>query len=163
MRAQLALAGADGRPALEWLHPGRWKTRLRTEVAHTFGPLLAKDQGRAVILCYHSVHPRAPYASASPDLFARHLDWLVTNADLVSLSDVCLSSGQDRARVAITFDDGFEDNHTYARPLLQAHNVKATFFLTTGVHRTQTLGGTAPCRALAVQQPPCPAAVMGAG
>ena len=31
---------------------------------------------RVVGLCYHSIHPNKPFASATPQMFERHLVWL---------------------------------------------------------------------------------------
>ena len=88
---------------------------------------------RVVVLGYHSVHPSAPYASASPAEFAAHLDWLVEHCDVVDLASVRGEApAPGRPRVAITFDDGFVDNFTNAFPMLAARGLAATFFLTTG-------------------------------
>jgi peptidoglycan/xylan/chitin deacetylase (PgdA/CDA1 family) len=35
--------------------------------------------------------------------------------------------------VAITFDDGFKDNFTFAYPILRERNIRATIFITTGL------------------------------
>lgn len=88
------------------------------------------------MLCYHSIHPSAPYASATPGLFAEHLAWLGQNCTVVPLRRLLsppLAPEDDRPVVAITFDDGIWDNHTHALPLLQAAGLSATFFLTTGL------------------------------
>ncbi len=90
---------------------------------------------RRVILCYHSVHPSVPYASASPGLFAEHLDWLRANTDVVDLPALLDSPAaleQTRPRVSLTFDDGYVDNYEYAFPLLAARGMPAAFFLTAG-------------------------------
>jgi glycosyltransferase involved in cell wall biosynthesis/peptidoglycan/xylan/chitin deacetylase (PgdA/CDA1 family) len=89
---------------------------------------------RRVILCYHSVHASAPFASASPAMFADHLDWLTDNCDVVPLADL-RDGGADsrRPRVAITFDDGYLDNFVHAFPMLAARGLPATFFLTAGL------------------------------
>ena len=88
--------------------------------------------GRRVILCYHSVNPSPGYLSLSPALFDAHLDWLERHADVVSLGELVASRGARRPQVAITFDDGYADNHTHALPLLTARGMTATFFLTAG-------------------------------
>ena len=88
---------------------------------------------RRVVLCYHSVNPARSYLSLSPELFDRHLEWLEEYCSVVSLHD--LAAGRVQApgpQVAITFDDGYADNHIHALPLLTARGLPATFFLTAG-------------------------------
>ncbi len=88
---------------------------------------------RRVVLCYHSVHPTVHYRSATPEGFAEHLDWLRVSCDVVPLA--ALTAGPNRAgrpQVALTFDDGYADNHHYAFPLLAARRLPATFFVTVG-------------------------------
>lgn len=89
--------------------------------------------GRRVVLCYHSVDSSPSYLSLSPELFDAHLEWLQQHCAVVALSD--LVARRPRARrpqVAITFDDGYADNHTHALPRLSARGMTATFFLTAG-------------------------------
>ena len=88
---------------------------------------------RAIILCYHSIHPSKRFSSASPELFERHLAWLGEHADVVPLADVRSVLPNGRPRVAITFDDGYDDNYEHAFPILERHGMKATFFVTTGL------------------------------
>ena len=94
---------------------------------------------RAVVLCYHSVHPRLPIASADPELFRRHLEWLSENCEVGTIEDVFEAANRrasERPRrpvVAITFDDGYEDNFTYAYPKLAEARMTATFFITAGL------------------------------
>jgi peptidoglycan/xylan/chitin deacetylase (PgdA/CDA1 family) len=88
---------------------------------------------RRVVLCYHSVNPAQSYLSLSPELFDRHLDWLEEHCTVVSLGD--LAAGRIQApgpQVAITFDDGYADNHSHALPGLTARGLTATFFVTAG-------------------------------
>ena len=92
---------------------------------------------RAVIIGYHSIHPSAPYASATPAEFEQHLDWLQAHCSLVALDRIRVPLAADRPRVALTFDDGFVDNFESAFPSLRTRGLTATFFLTIGfVERT---------------------------
>jgi peptidoglycan/xylan/chitin deacetylase (PgdA/CDA1 family) len=89
-----------------------------------------------VVLCYHSIHPDLPFASATPTLFREHLAWLSAHCDVVPLRAIPkLASAPtgERPTVAITFDDGYADNYDYAFPLLQEAGMVATIFLTTGL------------------------------
>jgi peptidoglycan/xylan/chitin deacetylase (PgdA/CDA1 family) len=91
---------------------------------------------RVVVLLYHSVHPSPGPASTTPEEFRAHLSWLTEHCRLISLErtlEAVPASDDPRPSVAITFDDGFANNHEYALPSLVDHGVPATFFLTTGL------------------------------
>jgi peptidoglycan/xylan/chitin deacetylase (PgdA/CDA1 family) len=91
---------------------------------------------RVVVLCYHSVHPSTDFPSTTrPHAFDEHMRWLRRECDVVTFVEAASSTGtrNDRPRVAITFDDGFADNHRYALPILQKYEIQATFFIATGL------------------------------
>ncbi|MBA3685642.1 MAG: polysaccharide deacetylase family protein [Planctomycetes bacterium] len=96
------------------------------------GRFAAGSGPRTVVLCYHSVSDDAPYASATPALFERHLAWLGEHCDVVGFADSMRPGHSGRTRVAITFDDGYADNHALL-DLLERMRMRATFFLTTGL------------------------------
>jgi peptidoglycan/xylan/chitin deacetylase (PgdA/CDA1 family) len=71
--------------------------------------------------------------SATTEQFDAQLAEVVRNADVIGPPDLEAVVRRGRGRhVMLTFDDGYRDNYEIAYPLLQAHNVPATFFLTTG-------------------------------
>jgi peptidoglycan/xylan/chitin deacetylase (PgdA/CDA1 family) len=85
-------------------------------------------------LCYHSIHPTKSFASADPQTFDQHLRWLTENCEIVPFAGIQdRTPASTRPCVAITFDDGHEDNYTHAFPILQRYNATATFFLTVGL------------------------------
>ena len=93
-------------------------------------------QPKAAILMYHQVCERSddPWELAvHPDHFHAQLSYLKRNYDVVPISD--LADGVIRhdlkRTVAISFDDGFKDNYTNAAPLLDWHDLPATFYLAT--------------------------------
>ena len=91
---------------------------------------------RVVGLCYHSIHPSSSFASASPELFERQLAWLAEACDVIPMRAVLEAAAdpdRDRPAVAITFDDGYADNHEFAFPLLRKYRLPATIFITAGL------------------------------
>jgi peptidoglycan/xylan/chitin deacetylase (PgdA/CDA1 family) len=108
------------------------KRMVEAMLARSWQP---RRRRRVVVLCYHSIHPSLPFASAAPELFRQHLRWLKAHCDVVPLRALLGSrrhSGGTRPIVAITFDDGYKDNYTYAFPLLKEAGAPATIFVTTG-------------------------------
>lgn len=93
--------------------------------------------GRLSVLIFHRV-AAAPDVLLPDELDARQFDrilgWLGRGFQVLPLADALqrLSSGTLAPRAAaITFDDGYLDNHAVALPLLQRHGLTATFFIAT--------------------------------
>jgi len=92
-----------------------------------------EQAGRRVVLCYHSVDPRPSYLGLTPALFDEHLAWLEQHCQVVPLDELVAAPRRSGGpHVAITFDDGYADNHRHALPLLSARGMPASFFLAAG-------------------------------
>jgi peptidoglycan/xylan/chitin deacetylase (PgdA/CDA1 family) len=88
-----------------------------------------------VVLCYHSIHPTSPISCASPELFEEHLQWLSSECECIPFSQIperMAAPSHEKPTVAVTFDDGYVDNHELALPLLVKWRIPATFFVTAG-------------------------------
>jgi peptidoglycan/xylan/chitin deacetylase (PgdA/CDA1 family) len=104
--------------------PHRWRTR----------------KPRLWVLMYHRVLPSSdarvnteePGMIVTPETFQRHLDWLQMDFDVVSLGEwvqrMTRREPVPRRAAAITFDDGWRDNHEFALPILRRAGVPATVF-----------------------------------
>ncbi|MEM1439253.1 MAG: polysaccharide deacetylase family protein [Pseudomonadota bacterium] len=94
---------------------------------------------RLTVLIYHRVH-RGHDAFTRDDVDAATFDWhleLLGRYFHVMPLDVAveaLFAGErlPRGAAAITFDDGYRDNHDVALPILRRHGLPATFFIATG-------------------------------
>ena len=93
--------------------------------------------GGAIVLRYHRVGgtPREPVPlGVSPQEFDGQLRFLRARCTVVRPSELAAALRQasplPRNAVAITFDDGYEDNCSAALPLLQQHGLSAAFFVT---------------------------------
>lgn len=99
---------------------------------------------RIVILRYHSVveDPRAFEATIGTaiihqaETFRKQMALVARDYSVVTLDDIAryLQGGGrlPRRAVAITFDDGFQDNYQVAAGILERYGLRAAFYVTTG-------------------------------
>jgi peptidoglycan/xylan/chitin deacetylase (PgdA/CDA1 family) len=93
------------------------------------------------VFTYHRVHPNPddnPFddgvVDATPDEFDRQMAIVSRSFNPLGIDQLCdWADGRPLPPnpVAITFDDGYLDNHQHALPILQRHGVRATFFIAT--------------------------------
>lgn len=88
------------------------------------------------VLAFHRVSegPSRDSLTYNPDDFKRFCGFISQHFEVVSLGRVLemLKGGKPfRREMAITFDDGYRDNHDLAAPILKECNLTATFFVTT--------------------------------
>jgi peptidoglycan/xylan/chitin deacetylase (PgdA/CDA1 family) len=101
------------------------------------------DGSRAAVLMYHRVLPAAdaernavePGMFVTPETFERHLAWLEESFRVLPLHEITSRLAQNLplppGACAITFDDGWRDNHDFALPALERHAMPATIFVVT--------------------------------
>jgi len=103
-------------------------------VARVAGRWRMVPRGSAVVLRYHRVGD-CPLG-VRPDEFDAQLAFLAARTRVVTAGEIAAGAARRESlppdAVAITFDDGYEDNASTALPLLQRHGLKATFFVTAG-------------------------------
>jgi peptidoglycan/xylan/chitin deacetylase (PgdA/CDA1 family) len=102
------------------------------------------------ILLYHSVSDDpspwiAPF-TVTPDTFGRQLELIrAAGHEPLTVSGLRTALGRQpdlpSRPVVITFDDGFADTLDVAAPLLAAHGIPATIYLTTGFLGHRSPGG----------------------
>ena len=95
-----------------------------------------------IVLTFHRVLHDAdiadcydPHLAISESVFEQLLLLLRREFQVVSLSQLleCTETLDGRQRVALTFDDGWEDTHSVAYPLLLRYRTPATVFICTGL------------------------------
>jgi peptidoglycan/xylan/chitin deacetylase (PgdA/CDA1 family) len=119
-----------------------WKRRAFAATASLAAPLLTKrvKAGQVRILNYHRILEHysdftldGDVISATPELFARQVEFCRRHFDVISFGDL-LGARQGRhplprRPLIITFDDGYEDNFRNAYAILKQQSVPAMFFL----------------------------------
>jgi peptidoglycan/xylan/chitin deacetylase (PgdA/CDA1 family)/CelD/BcsL family acetyltransferase involved in cellulose biosynthesis len=140
-------------PSFEWLRQGAASCYLNLRLPTLTRPLRDQYQlsissaGRwprlnrrreacARILYYHRVNDeRDPFFPAiSTELFEQEMRYIAQHYHVVPLGDLLkhLEDGSSEPVMAITFDDGYQDNYHSALPILRRYGLPATIFLTTG-------------------------------
>ena len=100
--------------------------------------LLKRIRNRIQVLLYHrvaNVTSDPQMLCVTPDNFNNQMKFLKKNYNIISLSSVnqyLKNHKIPRNSIAITFDDGYQDNLINAIPILEEYNIPATFFVTSG-------------------------------
>lgn len=68
----------------------------------------------------------------TPERFEQQLRHLVAYYEPVTLAEISSSRRRTRPIVAVTFDDGYVDNYSFALPLLKKYSVPAVVFTSSG-------------------------------
>ena len=125
-------------------HAGTILRRSAAEASSWLRIPRASDRGNLRIIYYHRIDNEEHRSCVSVAAFAEQMAFLRTEGwSLLTLKQVAkhLNSQTpfpERA-IAVTFDDGFQDNYTAALPILQKENIPATVFLTTDFIGTREL------------------------
>lgn len=89
---------------------------------------------RPRVLMYHMVREALPGGRfnkmrVSPAMFRRQVEWLKRDGwTFCFLSEIIENPAAGAKRVALTFDDGYQDNLLHALPVLREFQAKATLF-----------------------------------
>ena len=99
-----------------------------------------EDLKKTRIMMYHMISKQLPKTKksglrVSPEMFERHLKYFSDNNwSFIKMSELLEHDTQEKV-VAITFDDGYEDNYSEAFPLLKKYNACATLYLVIDRHQ----------------------------
>jgi peptidoglycan/xylan/chitin deacetylase (PgdA/CDA1 family) len=88
------------------------------------------------VVVYHTISKPALPLPANIDIsaerFEQHLKWLARRRNRVARLRDLLAVSSQKSLIAITFDDGYQDNLTVALPLLEKYDLPATVFVAAG-------------------------------
>ena len=96
--------------------------------AYCASALDKKSVSATRILTYHSIAYRGHEMNVTPEDFREQMAWLCEERNVISLDDAAAG----KVGIAITFDDGYQNNLLHAAPLLCGLNLPATVFMVAG-------------------------------
>ncbi|MCF2950290.1 polysaccharide deacetylase family protein [Paraglaciecola aquimarina] len=110
-----------------------WKFIVLT-LAYLVSTTNTQASDNAVILVYHHVSEDTPNStSVSPRIFEQHMQYLADNHTVLPLKTVIEKLQNQQAlpdkTVVITFDDGYQNIHQNAHPILQKFGFHYTIFI----------------------------------
>jgi peptidoglycan/xylan/chitin deacetylase (PgdA/CDA1 family) len=113
-----------------------------SRISATLQKLRPRARPIGLILLYHRVATPLTdpqLLSVTPERFASHMAYLSRHFELVSLHELVgrrSKTGVGSRLVAVTFDDGYADNLSQAKPILESYKVPATVFVSTATLET---------------------------
>jgi peptidoglycan/xylan/chitin deacetylase (PgdA/CDA1 family) len=72
-----------------------------------------------------------PAMEISARTFEKHLDWMASRFEIISLDDFGSATKRSKPLAAITFDDGYSDIYHHAFPILKRKGIPAGIFIVT--------------------------------
>lgn len=96
----------------------------------------------SAILCYHGVGPSTlrtdpGFMRVEPATFRKQVGILLdAGFEFVTVADFAervARDGPPPGLIALSFDDGMDDNHEFVLPILRQHGIPATVYVTTGL------------------------------
>jgi hypothetical protein len=130
-----------------WLKTSAASALRRTGMDRVMGSLSGSG-GAPLVIGYHrvvesfeaSVETSIPSMLISRRMLEQHLDWIGRDFRFVSLDELgARLDGNDTSRdpiAAVTFDDGYQDFHDHAMPLLTRKGIPAAVFVVSGLVNT---------------------------
>ncbi len=128
------------------MHLKRRIHRVADHLAATTGLLARQERrlkGAVTLLMYHRVLPdeqcpHYPHRSlATPaSAFREQVRFLADHYHVVPVKDALSlldNPSSEKPCVCLTFDDGYDDNHRLAAPILEEAGLRGTFYITSGI------------------------------
>jgi peptidoglycan/xylan/chitin deacetylase (PgdA/CDA1 family) len=94
---------------------------------------LIRNVDGLLVLCYHSIPVQGEwYYDILLSDFEQHLEYLTERFQIIPAIDyIDGKNGNRLQKIALTFDDGYEDNASNLYPLLLKYDIPATIFVAT--------------------------------
>lgn len=128
---------------VHYLRTAKWKWQGKWKAAQLSPQVLQNARGK-IVLGYHGVDmvndTSVNTKFSGIQNFEEEIRLLKKHTHVISLKDYVEDNlNPEKLNVAITFDDGFQNNFFLAKPVLEKHNTPATFFVTPISHQGRNI------------------------